>query len=95
MLELSQRNTKCPTKEFSMSYQLHLAKPNMGMSTKTACGRKQVNTVLSACWSEFKVEPAESRCIKCATSKQAEFFAKNDLKKQAVSDLLSKEQHHG
>lgn len=47
----------------------------------TACGRNILRTPISVNWNEFKQEPAEYRCIKCAASKQFEVNAKMDARK--------------
>lgn len=61
----------------------HLNKSGTGWSSKTACGRNLLRTPISTNWSDFKQEPVQFRCIKCATSKQFEVNTKMDAKKAA------------
>lgn len=51
--------------------QVHLNKGGVGMASKTACGRNILRTPISTNWAGFLAEPADYRCIKCATSGQA------------------------
>ena len=66
-----------------MAHQMHLNKSGSGMASKTACGRSILRTPMSVNWAGFLSEPSEFRCIKCATSKQAEVNAKADARKAA------------
>lgn len=59
----------------------HLNKGPSGMASRTACGRNILRTPISVNWTEFKGEPNQYRCIKCATSKQFEVNAKMDARK--------------
>jgi len=60
----------------------HLNKSGTGMASKTACGRNILRTPISVNWSGFKTEPAQYRCAKCVASKQFEFLAKVDARKE-------------
>jgi hypothetical protein len=59
----------------------HLNKSGTGFTSKTACGRGLLRTPISVNWTEFKAEPVEYRCFKCATSKQFEVNERMDAKK--------------
>lgn len=59
----------------------HLQKSGSGMASKTACGRNILRTHFSMIWEDFKKEPTEYRCIKCASSKQFEVNTKMDARK--------------
>lgn len=56
--------------------QMHLDKGPSGMASRTACGRNILRAPLSTNWAGFLGERVENRCIKCATSKQAEVNAR-------------------
>lgn len=60
--------------------QMHLNKGGNGMAAKTACGRTLLRTPMSTDWKQFKAEPSEHQCVKCAASKYAAFLAKSDAK---------------
>jgi hypothetical protein len=60
----------------------HLNKSGSGFTSKTACGRNILRTPFSTDWATFKQEPAQYRCIKCATSKQFEVNTRSDAKNQ-------------
>lgn len=59
----------------------HLNKSGTGWTSNTACGRNILRTPLSVNWIDFKQEPVQYRCIKCALSKQFEVNAKMDARK--------------
>ena len=59
----------------------HLNKSGTSMASKTACGRNILRTPISVNWSEFKAEPSQYRCIKCADSKQFAVNTKMDARK--------------
>ena len=61
----------------------HLNKSGNGWASKTACGRNMLRTPISVNWSDFKQEPVQFRCIKCASSKQFDVNAKMDERKSA------------
>lgn len=61
---------------------VHLNKSGAGWTSHTACGRNLLRTPMSANWSDFKQEPLQFRCIKCATSKQFELNTKMDQRKE-------------
>ena len=61
----------------------HLNKSGSGMASMTACGRNILRTPISSNWTEFKIEPAHYRCIKCVASKQFAVNAKMDARKAA------------
>jgi hypothetical protein len=56
--------------------QVHLNKGGPGMASRTACGRNILRTPISTNWVGFLAEPVAYKCIKCATSKQAEVNAR-------------------
>lgn len=58
----------------------HLNKSGTGFTSKTACGRGLLRTPMSVNWAEFKAEPTQYRCIKCAASKQFEVNTRMDSK---------------
>jgi hypothetical protein len=59
----------------------HLNKSGSGWTSNTACGRNILRTPFSVNWTEFKQEPTQYRCVKCASSKQFEVNAKMDARK--------------
>ena len=59
----------------------HLNKSGSGFTSKTACGRNILRTPISLNWTDYKTEPAQYRCIKCESSKQAEVNIRMDAKK--------------
>jgi len=61
----------------------HLNKSGTGWTSKTACGRNMLRTPISVNWSDFKQEPVQFRCVKCASSKQFDVNAKMDERKSA------------
>lgn len=60
---------------------VHLNKSGRGMFAETACGRDILRTPLSVEWNEFKEEPNEYKCVKCAVSKQADLNTRKDVEK--------------
>jgi hypothetical protein len=68
-------------KETKMSHQMHLNKSGSGFTSRTACGRNILRTPMSTDWTNFKMEAAAYRCVKCVASKQFEVNARMDARK--------------